>query len=94
MSNPVPVDIIQQELDSLSGWEFIDNKLVKVFKAKGFRDAIAALVRLSYECEELDHHPEIHNVYNTTRISLTTHDAGDLVTEKDLLLARKIDEIM
>ena len=39
-----------------------------------------------------DHHPEIHNVYNRVQLTLCTHDAGGL-TEKDLLLARAIDDL-
>jgi 4a-hydroxytetrahydrobiopterin dehydratase len=42
----------------------------------------------------MDHHPNWSNVYNTVHISLSTHDAGDVVTEKDHQLARAIDKLI
>ncbi len=41
--------------------------------------------------EKQNHHPEIYNVYNKVIISLQTHDAGNVVTEKDHKLAEAID---
>ncbi len=94
MSRPLSDEAIQLELSSLPGWDLENGKLVKSFRVKDFREAISLIVRMSFECEELDHHPEIYNVYNTVKISLTTHDAGDLITEKDILLARKIQVLI
>ena len=56
-----------------------------------FRQAVAFLVRVAFEAEQLGHHPEVFNVYGTLRFRLTTHDAGDRVTALDLALARAID---
>ncbi len=44
--------------------------------------------------EEHEHHPEIFNVYGRVRITLTTHDAGNVVTEKDHRLAAAIDALL
>jgi 4a-hydroxytetrahydrobiopterin dehydratase len=49
------------------------------------------LVRLSFEAEQRDHHPEIFNVYDRVELTLRTHDAGDRITKADVELARAID---
>ena len=51
------------------------------------------LLRVSYEAEERNHHPEIFNCYNRVEIGLNTHDAGSKVTTKDTELARLIETI-
>jgi 4a-hydroxytetrahydrobiopterin dehydratase len=55
-----------------------------------FKQAFAFMTRVAAEAEEMDHHPEWSNVYNTVSIRLTTHDSGGL-TESDLRLAERID---
>ncbi len=42
---------------------------------------------------ELNHHPTIHNTYNTVELWLTTHSAGDIVTDKDKEFAKRIDAL-
>lgn len=84
---------IEAVLKDLEGWELKDDKLTKLFEFKDFRDAMAFLMRLAFEVEEKNHHPEIENVYNKVRLSLTTHDADNKVTEKDALLARQIEKL-
>jgi 4a-hydroxytetrahydrobiopterin dehydratase len=64
---------------------------VRVFTHRSFRDAIAFIVRLSYEAEALAHHPELSNVYDRVEIRLRTHDAGNRVTSLDVALAKAID---
>lgn len=78
-------------LDELPGWSFSENRLQKRFEFTSFREAISFIVRMSFEAEEMGHHPEITNVYNRVDISLTTHDAGNRVTSLDVVLARAIE---
>lgn len=82
---------IQDALAELDGWTFEDNKLKKTFELKDFRAAVSFIVRMAFFAEEQNHHPEVHNIYSTVDIALTTHDAGDKVTEKDVKLARAIE---
>lgn len=42
----------------------------------------------------MNHHPFWTNVYNKVSIELSTHDAGDVVTDKDRALARAIDKLV
>lgn len=84
---------LEMALSDLKDWEIDNDKLTKLFTFDSFRDTMTFLMRLSYEVEEMNHHPEIENVYNKVRFSLTTHDAGSKVTEKDIKLARQIEKL-
>jgi 4a-hydroxytetrahydrobiopterin dehydratase len=83
---------IEESLRSLPGWARDGNAIRREFKFGSFREAISFIVRISFEAEQRDHHPELANVYNRVTISLSTHDAGG-ITEKDFDLARAIDSI-
>lgn len=74
-------------------WIEKENKLTREFRFKDFKQAFAFMTQVALVAEKMDHHPEWTNVYNTVRISLSTHDAGDVVTGKDRELARAIDAL-
>jgi 4a-hydroxytetrahydrobiopterin dehydratase len=74
-------------------WEEIDNTLHKKFKFKDFSQAFAFMTRVAMEAEKMNHHPLWKNVYNEVEIWLSTHDAGNVVTERDRTLAKKIDAL-
>jgi 4a-hydroxytetrahydrobiopterin dehydratase len=84
---------INENLKDLQGWSFRENALHKSLTFTSFRDAVSGIVRISYEAEEMNHHPNLSNVYNRVDISLNTHDAGG-VTEKDFALAARIDKVL
>ena len=88
---PLSTDTIQSALSDLPGWRYEDNRIVKTFQLSSFREAVSFIVRLSFEAESLNHHPELTNVYNRVDVAITTHDAGNSVTESDLALARAIE---
>jgi 4a-hydroxytetrahydrobiopterin dehydratase len=93
MKKPMNQEEISEKLEALIGWSWEDDKLSKAYGFKNFREAMVFLVRLSYEAEEQNHHPEIFNCYKQVKISLNTHDAGGKVTEKDFRIAHAIDSI-
>lgn len=72
-------------------WTEKDNKLYRKFEFKNFSEAFAFMTRVALIAEKMDHHPLWTNVYNTVECWLSTHDAGDVVTEKDRKLAAAID---
>jgi len=72
-------------------WEEKNNSLYRKFEFADFAAAWAFMTRVALAAEKMDHHPLWTNVYNKVEIWLSTHDAGDLVTEKDRKLAKKID---
>ena len=75
-------------------WEEKNNTLYKKFEFKNFSEAFAFMTRVSIEAEKMDHHPLWTNVYNKVEIWLNTHDAGDIVTDKDKKLAKRIDALL
>ena len=93
MANPLNESEITEALKQLSGWKWQNDRLKKTFYFTNFRDAMSFILRVSYEAEERNHHPEIFNCYNRVEIGLNTHDAGGKVTAKDTELARAIEEI-
>ena len=74
-------------------WTETDNKLYRKFKFKDFSEAFSFMTRVALIAEKMDHHPLWTNVYNTVEMWLNTHDAGDIVTEKDRKLAAAIDAL-
>lgn len=74
-------------------WVEKNNKLTKSFKFSDFQEAFAFMTRVAFLAEKHNHHPNWSNVYNTVEIELTTHDKGNIVTEKDRKLAEAIDKI-
>jgi 4a-hydroxytetrahydrobiopterin dehydratase len=70
-----------------------NNKLEAKAVFKSFREAVAFIMEVSLIAEKVNHHPRIINEYNKVEIILTTHDAGNIVTDKDLNLAREIEAI-
>lgn len=91
---PLSDSDIDEALDDLPGWSFEDDKIKKTYEFSDFREAISFIMRLSFYAEDMMHHPELENVYNTVSIALTTHDAGGKVTEMDIELASKIEEFV
>lgn len=76
------------------GFKEANNTLYRKFQFKNFSEAFAFMTRVALEAEKMDHHPLWTNVYNTVEIWLSTHDAGDIVTDKDRKLAKKIDALL
>jgi 4a-hydroxytetrahydrobiopterin dehydratase len=76
-----------------SNWSEIDNKLQREFEFSDFKQALEFINKIAVICELENHHPEINWVYNKIILKLSTHDAGDVITEKDIKLAELIDEV-
>ncbi len=75
-------------------WKEVNNKLYRKFQFKNFSEAFAFMTRVAIEAEKANHHPLWTNVWNTVEIWLSTHDAGDVVTDKDRKLAQAIDDLL
>ncbi|MBL0342158.1 MAG: 4a-hydroxytetrahydrobiopterin dehydratase [Bacteroidetes bacterium] len=74
-------------------WTEENNQLKKTFIFRNFVEAFAFMTRVALTAEKMEHHPNWSNVYNKVNISLNTHDAGDIITEKDRKLAAAIDKL-
>jgi len=77
-----------------NGWTHENDTLSRDWRFSDFSEAFAFMTRVALLAEQADHHPNWSNVYNTVHIGLTSHDAGNVVTEKDVSLARRINEIV
>jgi 4a-hydroxytetrahydrobiopterin dehydratase len=75
-------------------WTHDDNMLKREIRCADFSTAFAFMTQVAMLAEQVDHHPNWSNIYNVVTIELTSHDAGNVVTEKDLLLARRINSIL
>jgi 4a-hydroxytetrahydrobiopterin dehydratase len=74
-------------------WHEEKNRLQRTFKFKDFTEAFAFMTEVAFQAEKYHHHPNWSNVWNTVEIQLATHEAGNIVTDKDRKLASAIDEI-
>jgi len=75
-------------------WKEENSKLKKSFKFKDFKEAFGFMTRVALVAEKMDHHPTWTNTYNTVDFELSTHDAGNKVTELDRKLADAIDKLV
>lgn len=75
-------------------WEEVDKKLYKAVIFQDFQEAFAFMLKVAFIAEKSNHHPKWTNEWNKVEIWLSTHDAGDVVTEKDRKLAKEIDKIL
>jgi len=74
-------------------WKEENNKLKVSLEFKDFMEAFAFMTEVAMHAEKQNHHPEWSNVYNKVEITLSTHDAGDVITDKDHKLAKTISDI-
>ena len=72
----------QRRLEALSGWELDGASIRRKFIFGGFPDALAFVVRLGFDAEAADHHPDILLNYKRVTLTYSTHSEGGL-TEKD-----------
>ena len=77
----------------MNNWKEENNSLNAEFTFKDFTQAWAFMSEVAIVAEKQGHHPNWSNVYNTVNIQLTTHDEGNVVTEKDRKLSLKISEL-
>ncbi len=75
-------------------WTEQDNCLYRAFRFNDFSEAFAFMTRVAMEAEKMNHHPRWTNVWNSVEIWLSTHDAGNTVTEKDRTMAGRIDRLL
>ncbi|MBK8046403.1 MAG: 4a-hydroxytetrahydrobiopterin dehydratase [Anaerolineales bacterium] len=84
---------IQYALNELPGWSVEAGKLHREFKFKNFVEAFGFMSMVALEAERLDHHPEWSNVYNRVIIDLVTHSLGNVISNLDVELAKRIDSL-
>ncbi|MBA3683919.1 MAG: 4a-hydroxytetrahydrobiopterin dehydratase [Planctomycetes bacterium] len=88
---PLSADEIAAAMSDLTGWSGDLAALSRSYRFPTFLDAMAFLADGAHAADRLGHHPDWRNVYDRVDIRLSTHDAGDRVTAKDVELARLLD---
>lgn len=77
----------------MNDWKEENNALHKTYLFSDFETAMSFMQKAVPLIGQLDHHPCWTNVYNKVEVTLTTHDAGNTVTDKDVALAKILDEL-
>ncbi|MDG9723460.1 4a-hydroxytetrahydrobiopterin dehydratase [Streptomyces sp. DH41] len=84
---------IEERLAELPGWSLEDGRLTRSYRLGSHFAAAAMVVHIAQTQEELDHHSDLTLGYNTVSLAVHTHSAGGAVTEKDVELARRVEDL-
>lgn len=84
---------LSEALAKLSGWSLQEGKLHKEYRFASFARAIGWMTSVAILADKMNHHPEWFNVYNKVKVDLVTHDLGNVVSNWDLELAYKMEEL-
>lgn len=75
-------------------WKEEDNMLKRSFEFKDFIEAFSFMTKVAFLAEKMNHHPDWSNSYNKVSIALTSHDKGNVITDRDRALAKEIDNLL
>lgn len=85
-------DDVSAALAGLQGWSGDEKQISRSFKAPTFAAGVKLVDAVAEVAEEMDHHPDIDIRWTTVTFSCATHSKGG-VTDADIALARRIDEL-
>lgn len=94
MIKPLKQKDIETFTSDHTNWSVADDALISSFKFKNFTEAFGFLTQVAILSEKQNHHATIENTYNRVKLTLTTHDAGNTITEKDIKLATAIEGLL
>ncbi|CAL9277157.1 MULTISPECIES: 4a-hydroxytetrahydrobiopterin dehydratase [Streptomyces] len=90
---PLSQKEIEERLAELPGWSLDDGRLTRTYRLGSHFAATAMVVHVAQVQEELDHHSDLTLGYDTVSLAVHTHSAGGAVTEKDVELARRVEDL-
>ncbi|MEU4048078.1 4a-hydroxytetrahydrobiopterin dehydratase [Streptomyces olivaceus] len=90
---PLSRQEIDRRLAGLPGWSLDAGRLTRSYRLASHFAATAMVVHVAQVQEELDHHSDLTLGYNTVSLAVQTHSAGGAVTEKDVELARRVEDL-
>ncbi|MFC7810351.1 4a-hydroxytetrahydrobiopterin dehydratase [Streptomyces olivaceus] len=90
---PLAPQEIEERLAGLPGWSLDAGRLTRSYRLASHFAATAMVVHVAQVQEELDHHSDLTLGYNTVSLAVQTHSAGGAVTEKDVELARRVEDL-
>ena len=83
---------VKDGLKKMKGWSYADNKISKEFQFADFVGSLSFINRMVAYFQEMDHHPDTHIYYSKIKFELQRFDSGEKVTDRDIEVAKKIDE--
>ncbi|MFD7026779.1 4a-hydroxytetrahydrobiopterin dehydratase [Streptomyces sp. NPDC059917] len=92
-SQPLSQKEIEDRLRELPGWAFEDDRIVRTYRLGTHVAASALVAHIAAVQDELNHHSELSLGYDTVRLAVNTHSAGDAVTETDFELAQRVQAL-
>ncbi|MFI6851410.1 4a-hydroxytetrahydrobiopterin dehydratase [Streptomyces sp. NPDC050416] len=90
---PLSQKEVEDRLAELPGWSLDGDRLTRSYRLGSHFAATAMVVHIAQVQEELDHHSDLTLGYNTVSLAVHTHSAGGAVTEKDVELARRVEDL-
>ena len=94
MARPLDSEELLALGERLPSWQVGDGRLVRDVEAPTFPVAIEWVVLIAEAAESMDHHPDIDIRWRRLHLELSTHSAGDRITDLDVALAERIDSIV
>jgi len=92
MAEKLDFMVVENQLEQFPDWFLDENAICREWQFGDFKEALNFINLVARVAEEVNHHPEIRNIYNKVTLRLTTHEAGG-ITKKDFQTARRIDQI-
>lgn len=93
MANPLTETQIAEMLPTLAGWERDGGSITKTYQLDSYMAGLAFASAVGTVCEGLGHHPDLYIGWKKVKVSFTTHDAGNALTEKDFKAAGAIEAL-
>lgn len=90
---PLSHNEIEERLAELPGWSLDAGRLTRSYRLGSHFAAAAMVVHIAQVQEELDHHSDLTLGFDTVSLAVHTHSAGGAVTEKDVGLARRVEDL-
>ncbi|MDK0523258.1 4a-hydroxytetrahydrobiopterin dehydratase [Streptomyces sp. ML-6] len=87
---PLSQEEIEDRLGDLPGWSLEGDRITRTYRLPTHFAAAGLTMHVAAIQDELNHHSDLTLGYNTVTLSVNTHDAGGVVTEKDLGLAARV----
>jgi 4a-hydroxytetrahydrobiopterin dehydratase len=93
MATPLSEDQIVERLSSIPGWERDGGMISKTYQLDTYMTGLAFAAAVGTVCEGLGHHPDLYIGWKKVKVSFTTHDAGNALTEKDFKAAAAVEAL-
>jgi 4a-hydroxytetrahydrobiopterin dehydratase len=90
-TTPLEDEEVYDALKTLNGWESQDNGLIKTYDLPTYLAGLAFASAIGTLAEAHNHHPDLYIGYKKVRVELMTHDAGNRISNHDVMLARAIE---